>query len=1654
MDRPPSRRTPRATSTRSLPPSIPSSSSPSSLPSPLPPHLPSSSSYLPSWRQLTRTRTVSACLILCLNIGVDPPDALKPPHPSTLETWLDPLSLPPLKALKQVGARLQAQYERWHPNCKYRLLLDPTSDDLRKLVVGVRKASGGERVLWHYNGHGVPRPTGNGEVWVYNRGYTQYIPVSMYDVQAWMGGVTGPGVYVVDCNGAGLVMDAFAHFMKQRRDKQAQLEHKQGGGGGVALPSTPPVVDPYDCTHIFLCACSSTESLPSLPTLPADLFTACLTTPIKTALRFQASRSSLTHLPLSAIDSLPGLKKPNNRRLPYGELNWSAAPAPALTPTPPLFYPTPPPSVPPPPPSMPPLHPRPLHPPMFPFACRRVFTAITDAIAWTTLPLPLFHALFRQDLLVASLFRNYFLAERIFHSFGLHTQTSPPIPATHPHPMWASWDLAVDVCLSQLERYEGKPDSSLSPFLPSSFFSHQLTAFEVYLDYASPTDPPPLQLPVLLQVLLSSDHRRRALLLLARYIDLGAWATQAALNVGVFPYVLKLLQSPDEELRDVLVFIWAKVVGWDETVVADLTKGEYVGYFVRHLLGWKGGSGKGEGGGGGTGAGGGEGGGGGGGGGGRAGDGGGDGGDDDEELMKVDGDERESKEGRDKGKEDREERKDFSPRGGGHAASSAMMFVPSPHFLSPSDSTSASRSSSPPSTPPSHSARASSMLPPLLPTFASSASSSSSSPHAVTDAVSALLATPSLQQLLSAFILTTIAHHNHRSALTSLAAPLSSFAALLRQQQHSSYPLLRRWLLLLLSSLLSHQPSLISSALATHLPTDIYPLLVDDPTPDVRAAACLTLSSLITPPTPSQTPSHRIDVELHLGYVLASLVHDGSPLVRREMILGLAEVVYAHADLFVTVSGTAGGGGGGGGGAVKGGVGGKKAWIIWRSVLRSCRDPHGSVSSLALELRKWVKSRVLFANPLGRMIQSQHKEGLKEMPHFSPVQEEAVGGGTSLPSPEGKQRAVGGGAGAVITAAAKGGGAGGEGGVQRRSPMQAEASPLLEEKGGDREDSDDADVPVPPARPSVPLGGPLRHFDRYKMSHIMRPHAHPTTPTALAPSTTTSAPSPASIASPGSLSRRTSPSPSLGEDGEKASRGEGASSMADERANDPTWTLPRSSLYADSAQYFSSPLLTPPSSSTPIPSLASLSSLSARHSLHSSLAHRAHQLSSSYPLGDPSNAKSFVEVAFFDTEWTGIGGGGGGGGGITLHPYDNRLYACDDRTHIGVWEYGLEDERGQERLNVFSNDNVRGSHITQVGLVNAKGEGAARLIAASDDGVVRIWRDVEAEGQQQLVTAWTACPAPEQGPVGGAGGAAGKGWPRSSPPLSGRSGSSPSHLQLLGTAASSPSSSSQVPPVSQMSPPSTSSPPSSHALPASSTFSLRRRHHHPPCTFDWNQQAGLLAVTAHALPSVKLWDVTAERCVLDMLTSPSTPSSTSSAPASITCLLSCPLSSDLYYLGRSDGQLFVYDVRSSSASLLRAHTAPLVSLQYQPYSSSLLSVSSNGDIVLSSLTSPSPTRLLHRPSHHSHASDSASATSALTCFTAHRHLPLLASGSARPMVELFDTGNYTLDQIKYHYGFLGQKIGCVQTIVFHEYRQIIAMGCNDPYLSIFAAERL
>lgn len=478
---------------------------------------------------------MSVALVLCLNVGTDPPDIIKTVPCARIEAGIDPQTMVPHKAIETIGANLQQQYERWQPRARYKLSLDPTVEEVKKLCVSLRRNAKDERVLFHYNGHGVPKPTVNGEIWVFNRSYTQYIPLSLYDLQQWMG---TPAIYVYDCSNAGIILETFIQFAVQRERENdwnigtdalqtpgttpVHTANGAGSDGSTQVNGHVPETVAQNIKQeyrkcIQLAACAKDQILPMNPDLPADLFTACLTTPIKIGLQWFIKQNAGRLLPgvtLELLEKIPG--QLGDRRTMLGELNW-------------------------------------------------IFTAITDTIAWNVLPQKLFQQLFRQDLLVASLFRNFLLADRIMRSYNCTPVSSPRLPPTCHHPMWHAWDLAVDQCLSQLPQVLSTNPCLLHRACP--FFSDQLTAFQVWLSLGDHQRSQPEQLPIVLQVLLSQAHRLRALDLLSQFLDLGPWAVNLALSVGIFPYVLKLLQSSCGELRPLLVFIWSKILAVDSVCV-------------------------------------------------------------------------------------------------------------------------------------------------------------------------------------------------------------------------------------------------------------------------------------------------------------------------------------------------------------------------------------------------------------------------------------------------------------------------------------------------------------------------------------------------------------------------------------------------------------------------------------------------------------------------------------------------------------------------------------------------------------------------------------------------------------------------------------------------------------------------------------------------------------------------------------------------------------------------------------------------------------------------------------------------------------------------------------------------------------------------------
>lgn len=505
------------------------------------------------WRvRENRARTVSAAILLCLHIGVDPPDLQRTNPTSHIQAFCDTQNPPPTgdgggdgggamgssnsntstqhlqpqlqlqqthsmipmdeeekkKAAELTITRnIQKQYEHWQPRCRYKCVIDPTTEECKRLLSSLRKASREERILFHYNGHGVPKPTAAGELWMFNRQFTQYIPISIQEIHSLLSGSStlsissttkpppSPSIIVLDCPDATI---AQRHFVR-----------------AATAAATAAAVGGYADHIVVLASSSFGEPLPQCPTLPQDLFTSCLTSPIRVAQQYHQYKNGY-----SVQRTIEGSLL--DRRSPLGFLNWQ-------------------------------------------------FTAITDAIAWSILPPFLFRSLFREDVLVASMMRNFLFATRIMNSFSCRTSAYPPIsiPAILKHPLWDHWDLIMDSCFS----LNDPSATGGAGGGAGDFFIGQMDLMELVMESDDLSSFKRINLPIILQILLSQSHRLRALELLAKYLNFeGRGHEGFILQVGIHPYLLKLFQSTSKEIRRPFLRIWLHLLRWDKGSSEEITR--------------------------------------------------------------------------------------------------------------------------------------------------------------------------------------------------------------------------------------------------------------------------------------------------------------------------------------------------------------------------------------------------------------------------------------------------------------------------------------------------------------------------------------------------------------------------------------------------------------------------------------------------------------------------------------------------------------------------------------------------------------------------------------------------------------------------------------------------------------------------------------------------------------------------------------------------------------------------------------------------------------------------------------------------------------------------------------------------------------------------
>ena len=212
----------------------------------------------------------------------------------------------------------------------------------------------------------------------------------------------------------------------------------------------------------------------------------------------------------------------------------------------------------------------------------------------------------------------------------------------------------------------------------------------------------------------------------------------------------------------------------------------------------------------------------------------------------------------------------------------------------------------------------------------------------------------------------------------------------------------------------------------------------------------------------------------------------------------------------------------------------------------------------------------------------------------------------------------------------------------------------------------------------------------------------------------------------------------------------------------------------------------------------------------------------------------------------------------------------------------------------------------------------------------------------------------------------------------------------------------------------------------------------------WQQTSGTLVVGGNS-NTLRLWDLGREQCVRVFNTGFDT---------CTTALASRSVSSEMpggtfggqsnlswTFAGFADGSIAVFDERvpgSGCVSSAREHSAWVVGAYFRPDTSEIITGSVRGSVKFWDLRTMRSVKTLevHK--------------SPLTALAVHPHVPILATGSHAQFIKILTLGGEQLGGIiKYHDGFLGQRIGPVSCLAFHPNKMMLATGATDSIVSVY-----
>ncbi|KAL6002961.1 Regulatory-associated protein of TOR 1 [Asimina triloba] len=206
---------------------------------------------------------------------------------------------------------------------------------------------------------------------------------------------------------------------------------------------------------------------------------------------------------------------------------------------------------------------------------------------------------------------------------------------------------------------------------------------------------------------------------------------------------------------------------------------------------------------------------------------------------------------------------------------------------------------------------------------------------------------------------------------------------------------------------------------------------------------------------------------------------------------------------------------------------------------------------------------------------------------------------------------------------------------------------------------------------------------------------------------------------------------------------------------------------------------------------------------------------------------------------------------------------------------------------------------------------------------------------------------------------------------------------------------------------------------------------------DWQQQSGYLYASGE-ISSIMLWDLDKEQLFSSI---------PSSSDSNVSALSASQVHGGQFAAGFADGSVRLFDIRAADMLVctMRPHNRVerVAGIGFQPglESSKIVSACQAGDIQFMDIRNHCSAYLTidaHRGS--------------LTALAIHSHAPIIASGSARQIIKVFNLEGEQLSIIRYRPTFMAQKIGPVSCLTFHPYRVLLAAGATDACVSIYAED--